>query len=293
MRRSARVATTAFALILFLAGCVGPSEPRSDRAFEDVDDSRGSIRGRVLDVEIVPIPAVDVTLLDTDFVAATDDEGLFTFQGLEPGEYTIAATKNGYASVATTVAVNAGEVSQATVTMTATSLHVPYHESRVFVALLDCSWAAATATFPCVPIDRVTGQNVTGDQSAWRFVIPAPGLANVLHEMVWTAQPTGREMKVVITEPNQPVFVGGVSRFFLFNQGPSPLRAWLTPGVTAVGGSIPFDGNESVLYSAYIRGSERNNTVPAALYIDQRANNWFTFFYNRPGPIDYTALPDA
>jgi hypothetical protein len=65
------------------------------------------------------------------------------------------------------------------------------------------------------------------------------------------------------------------------------------PGLTAPGGTVAFNGNRSVTYEAFIRGSETNATVPAALYVDHRADNWFTFFYNRRGSPEFTALSDG
>jgi hypothetical protein len=286
---------TAVALVCTLAaGCIGPgASGTAPASIGGLDGDLGAIRVQVVDLEIVPVEVADVSIVGTPFLMQTDGAGQAFFAQLSPGEYVIAVSKQGYAETTGKAFVSAGEVASVAVTLTAIASNVPYHDTQVFVALLDCSWAAAGATFPCVPIDRVTGQNITGDESAWRFTIPASGLANVLHEMTWNPQPTGREMKVVMTPPNQPVFVGGVSAFYMLNQGPSPLRMWLTPGVVAAGGSIPFDGNESTPYSAYIRGSERNNTAPLALYIEQRAENWFTFFYNRAGSPEYTALPDV
>lgn len=276
-----------------LPGCVGAGSEASGVDAFGGDESLGAIRGVVVDAEIVPVKAADVELVGHGKVATTDAGGAFSFSALEPGTYTLVASKAGYAGAESAVAVAAGQVAAVSLALTPVALNVPYHETILIVALLDCSWAITSATFPCVPIDRVTGQNITGDRSAWKFSIPAAGLANLLHEMEWSPQPIGREMKVVITEPNQPVFIGGVTRFYLVNQGPTPLRAWLEHGKVAVGGSVAFDGNESTRYDAYIRGSPSNNTIPqAALYIDQRANNWFTFFYNRPGNPDFTALPD-
>lgn len=279
--------------MLVTAGCVGGAagEQGSRKGAAHLDESYFA-RGLVVDSEFVPLADAAVVATPGDRVATTGPDGTFELGPLAPGAYRIEASKAGYQAFAVAVVIAQSNPERLLFTLIPVASTVPYHSTQLFVALLDCSWATFGATFPCVPIDRVTGQNITGDRSKWKFEIPDPGLANLLHEMEWKPQATGRDMKISITEPNQPVFIGGVTKFYLFRFGGSPLRSWLWPEKVAPGGSVPFDGNQSAKYDAFIRGSETNQTVPFALYVEQRANNWFTFFYNRPGRSDFSALPD-
>lgn len=293
MGPTARPQAAALVLLLATAGCVGglANDDASAPRAADLDESY-FVRGLVVDSEFVPVADAAVTAAPGDWVATTGPDGAFELGPLAPATYRVEASKPGYKASALDVVVAQASPERLLITLIPVASHVPYHTTVLFVALLDCSWATFGATFPCIPIDRVTGQNITGDRSRWKFQIPDPGLANLLHEMEWKPQATGRDMKISITEPNQPVFIGGVTKFYLFRFGGSPLRSWLWPGQIAPGGSVPFDGNQSAKYDAFIRGSETNHTIPFVLYIEQRANNWFTFFYNRPGPPDFTALPD-
>ncbi len=279
-------------IVLPWAGCLGGS-PSTPSDADGPDGDGVMLRGLVVDTEFFPLDEAAVTLAGSDETTVTDGNGTFELGPVAVGSaFTLVVEKMGYLDQEV-AGQAAADDRQILVTLTPTALDVPFHETFVHVALLDCSWAILSATFPCVPIDRVTGQNITGDRSEWNFEIPYDGLADLLHEMTWQEQATGKDMKIVMTDPGEAVFVGGVSNFYLSRAGGDPLRSWLVPGQVGPGGDVPFDGNESREYRAFIRGSESNMTVPvAAIYIEHRADNWFSFFYNRAGPRDFTALPD-
>ncbi len=68
----------------------------------------GGIRGVVVDASIVPVPDATVTLKETGATTTTDDKGGFIFNDLQPGFYSMEATKQLYDKVQATTQVVAG-----------------------------------------------------------------------------------------------------------------------------------------------------------------------------------------
>jgi len=102
-------------LAVALAGCSenpGNEKPDDD-AFEDLPgeplpEGKGVIRGIVLDVAILPIPAVTVKLQGPNLETTTNENGAFVFSGVEPGTYFLQASKPGYDKIQAQVTVVAG-----------------------------------------------------------------------------------------------------------------------------------------------------------------------------------------
>ncbi|HLE47129.1 MAG TPA: carboxypeptidase-like regulatory domain-containing protein, partial [Candidatus Thermoplasmatota archaeon] len=59
----------------------------------------GSIEVTVVTSELQPVAQAEVVLFGTAFAAYTDEAGIVTFTGLEPGNYTVVAAKPGYKAV--------------------------------------------------------------------------------------------------------------------------------------------------------------------------------------------------
>ena len=99
---------------LLLAGCSdgGPKAGATDvpASVQDVEvtSTTGAIRGVVIDETITPIVAATITLAGLERTASTADDGGFVFNGLEPGDYFLSASKAGYATVQSTATVRAG-----------------------------------------------------------------------------------------------------------------------------------------------------------------------------------------
>lgn len=60
-----------------------------------------ALTGFVVDAETQqPIPGVELKIEGTETTAQTDEQGTFSFSGLQPGTYTITASPEGYEEVA-------------------------------------------------------------------------------------------------------------------------------------------------------------------------------------------------
>ena len=108
-----RVWVTAVAIALMLAGCAEETPEPIEEDFtleEDLEatETTGVIRGVVVDSAIVPIVGATITISTTGQSTATNEDGAFGFDGLEPGTYFFEVTKLGYAPVQQSADVEAG-----------------------------------------------------------------------------------------------------------------------------------------------------------------------------------------
>lgn len=77
----------------------GPVEPTPTRAPVAQDRGTGTIAGRVLDASGATVPRTRVILRDVtgrEFETAADDDGVFEFLGVPPGDYSLDAQSPGF-----------------------------------------------------------------------------------------------------------------------------------------------------------------------------------------------------
>ena len=127
--------------LLLLAGC---SQDPGSAAVElgdgsqvqlkdaDATASRGAISGVVVDEAIRPVAGALLTLLGPQASATSDENGLFTFERLEPGLYTVAANATGYFPAQTTAEVLAGDVAKVRMVLPLDTTPKPYHTTLKF-----------------------------------------------------------------------------------------------------------------------------------------------------------------
>lgn len=103
----------------------------------DENGGMGMISGSVSDMTTgEPVPTVNVTLLPGGKSTVTGTDGSFSFEGLEPGVYTVEIRKEGYSSNTGEVMVRAGETAQShlligrqTASLTADKTELDFGES--------------------------------------------------------------------------------------------------------------------------------------------------------------------
>lgn len=296
---------------LILAGCTsnGATSVPNDADIArpgDVDPTLpGYIHVQVVDIEIVPIEGASVFVMPGNHVGTTSINGTVSIGPLEPGEYVVAIEKAGYRGDEKSVFLTEDIATRLTFTITPVATNVPYFETQIRVTFIQCGIGSSipelgSANIPCtvMNLNYQTGQNITQDSDVFLLQITQPNLANLLVETDWVPRLYAHDMLFAIVgkgQVNTAVSAGGVASFEyrVRNSGGPPLTTWVTPGVVNPGGSVPFDGNVSAEYDAVARGVARNSTLQYfALYLDHRVNNFVTFFYNRPGQLAFSALPD-
>ena len=138
-----------------LAGCAGGSPDPLEDAGEDapeleVTDTTGGIRGIVVDQSIVPVAGAKV-VLSGGRNTTTDEEGLFRFTALEPGDYFVSVSKLGYTSVQQAATVEAGVADPPIVKILLTRLTTaqPYLDHYKLDGYYECGFALPFITDSC------------------------------------------------------------------------------------------------------------------------------------------------
>ncbi len=210
----------ALLMIASLAGCADAAEPTADEELA-IDDSleatetTGVIRGVVVDPAITPIAGVTVRIASLGVETETDGEGLFGFDGLEPGSYFLEASKLGYVSAQTSTSVQAAvdKPPAVRIMLSADPATTPNFLSFTFKGHMACSLSY-------IALCGVGGQQYTGDSFLATFPIDSPP-DHATIESVWKGtQPTGDQMNL-----NFGATPAGPGTTFNTSQGPSPLFA--------------------------------------------------------------------
>ena len=117
------------ALAMPWAGCIGAessdnrtSSSAAPAAVPTAAADTGSIAGRAVDEEQVPIEGVGVVIAETRNSTKSDGSGRFTFNGLQPGTYTLLTGRAGFKEQAKKVDVLPGEIIEVTVMLKAIAL---------------------------------------------------------------------------------------------------------------------------------------------------------------------------
>jgi hypothetical protein len=292
---------------LSFAGCVDGSGKSVAPGGPNVELDQGaiSIRGLVMDDELVPIAGASIVDAGSDRTAMTDLQGVFVLGPLEEGQHALTASKAGYESVSLAVQVFNEPVDGIRFLLSAVATDVPYHETTNHVTFVNCASYNPIGGLPCTKlVDYVAGTSLSPEESfAFPFQVPSPGLADMLIEMTWTPQAFASDMLFKMqTPPGQPATA--LSQSYFAMEGGKPLRGWVTANIDndgEDGGWAVFDAEpKKVTYEGMTIWSDNNATIPGVpgvlsgwtFYFNHRAETWMTFFYNRPGTRDYTALPD-
>jgi protocatechuate 3,4-dioxygenase beta subunit len=102
------------------------------------DENYGAISGTVYDANTEePISRVTLYTVPSTAVILSDEQGAFDFERLSPATYLLIARKTGYDSAAITVAVEAGFVSQANLSLTPSDTTEPPQYAKLEGYVLD------------------------------------------------------------------------------------------------------------------------------------------------------------
>jgi hypothetical protein len=137
----------------------------------DPEDIHGAISGVVVDDAIFPVPGATVGIRDRDLSATADEDGLFAFEGMPPGLYTLEVRKEGHAAGLGTVNVKSGQVAKAVVQSPRLPFVAPYHATWAFDEVRtpdDLIWGTAGNHEHVVALDHPLKTLVL--ESAWQGI---------------------------------------------------------------------------------------------------------------------------
>jgi hypothetical protein len=181
--------------------------------------------------------------------------------------------------------------------LTPTATNVPYHQTQAFAATIGCAVSTPGGRMTCGLLKQLTGVQVAPDTSVFKFKILNEGLASLLMETAWRPATTFANTLSVNTldvAGDQATCANG-NKCYTENFGKSPVRITAIPGkrVIDVDPYAAFPGDVGHAFNVYLMPPFGTVDNPAMLYLGQRTDSYLTFFYNRVGPSDFTALADA
>jgi hypothetical protein len=284
MRRS--VALSALLLTVLFAGCSGSpgggaAEPEPD-AFDDVEvtETTGAIRGIVVSEAIVPIADVLVALTDGRN-QTTDAEGAFVFNGLEPGDYFVSASKAGYLSQQQSATVVAGGEPPITKILLPADIGAqPFSELYQWTGFLQCGAnLIVRSANPCA---------FTGSDNVHVFEWSAngriPDFAQA--EAIWTGtQPAGNWLAMNFHDPNGAT--GTESCYTVNSESPAILNVTMEEIVACEG-----EEAEKLTVRLFPGASDGTPSQPTVL-ANQQYDVYIQYFFGFVPRAGYTLAADG
>lgn len=322
---------------ILLSGCVGAdaeiaSTPAptsvAPAAPAEVSETTGAVIGTVTDDEQVPLAGVTVGILELGVQTTTDLAGQFTFNNLEPGQYSLQFALLGYAGAAKRIEIVAGEIASTVAFLSRIVIDVAYHYTLQQKGLLGC--AVQTEGIPTgLPfgspglsacglgqiITLLTGQD-TSDidkfRTVWKLTDPSTAWNTTVLEMTWqSTQALGSGLSVIWEvdlcsgDPNLR-FAGPIV-------GRSPLIARTEaaeiqaivakssiPNNCLQQGLVESDTSDicnvdkcDIQARVFSDAETTGQDVDVGVSLQQTFEQFMTNFYYEAGPGDFTALADA
>jgi hypothetical protein len=220
-------------MAFLLAGC---SDPSADAAGDGADapaDS-GTLSGVVVDAAIRPLPGASILLVPGDHNATTDEAGAFSFPDLQPGDYKLSASLEGYFATTIAVTVLAGESPPVRVVLEIEASETRFANLYKYDGVYECGF---WPTNGCANVNIVTGImlcetpapcfNATTDSSIFLQWVD-PGMQFLQTEMSW--EPTfdfGKELGFGVGGANREELQRGIAPGYNYTEGQSPLMVTL------------------------------------------------------------------
>lgn len=288
--RLGAIPASIIALVL-LAGCTGTQAPAAGPtstvhgvADVEFDGEGGLVAGMVLASDMTPVPEADVILGGVANVTA-DASGVFEFQNVPPGRYTVTAHADGFHADSRSVDVLADQRTEVRFELDAIPVDEPYAETSVGVGHICLGVNVA---------DRYLVFSSMCDSEETVFVgFPAlPGVTTVVTEMEWT-QTTGLTSDTLMVR----LWQGG-SRSGTFDcefcygeaVGPSPLFLRVEGPLEGVENASEADEPR---LDAYVRvPPSQQNAGGVNVVFDQRVTIYNSLFYVEAAPPNFSALAD-
>lgn len=144
-------------IVMTLAGCSESSGPAEEEpaGLENLDleatEDTGVIRGVVVDETFQVVAGATIIVTPGDLEATSDEDGVFGFQGLEPGTYFLSVSAVGFNSVQQSVEVVAGisDPKATRVLLTSDPGSLPYSEGYQWRGHLGCTVRVPTRGQSC------------------------------------------------------------------------------------------------------------------------------------------------
>ena len=272
------------AAVLLLAGCAGGKPTATDPlATEDEgalpEGILNVLLGTVVGPDQAPLMNATVEISSLTLLTNTTEAGEYEFVNLEPRDYYVSVSKEGFVTKSARAIVEDGRVFELDFQLEEKSLATPYNTTLPFRGFISCQFAYATNP------ENVQYQDCGGAVDANNKVVKeyeiGPNSAQVIMDAEWVPKQDLAERLTMIVESvgfgHQDIIFGQVS-------GPSPLRMPIDPLVMRK--YYPTGGKIRVTFSA--SPSLDNDYLDVGLAFQQDYKLYATVFYIDPGPPGFS-----
>ena len=291
------------ALLVALTALAGCSEDPQEQVPDEFDgrgpdlvatDDTGILRGVVVDATVTPVGGVTISLTD-GASTQSDAEGLFGFDGLEPGTHFFTAGKPGFFEVQSSAEVVAGEERPpiVRVQLERDEAFNPYSSTLQYTGFYQCGTSfLVVCGAPKIVAEELLGQeDPLGIDTSTNTFYFDKDLQFLQVEMVWeSTQALSPELTFqveALDDGCRPLEgLGGAEMGR--GGGPSPLRARVDNATLEHYQVNPVDCGA---YLSVFAGGAQG--TPAGFSIEQRFDWFITAFYGYEPPEDWWFIHDG
>jgi hypothetical protein len=278
-------------LTVLAAGCMGHAEPKSALPAPTTTDPYSLpegvdniLRGRVSDPDQTPLMGANVEIISLQMNQTTDGAGAFEFRNLEPHDYLVVVSYEGYRTKTQRAIVEDGRIFELNFQLEQKPNLTPYNETTPFRGVISCEFAYATNP-ENVETVSCGGQDPNNKQAKTFHV--NQNAAQIQIEAVWqrTAE-SSKNLAMTI----ESVGFGHQDIQFGRQHGDSGIKMTISQTLAqkyyANGGDVLVTMNAA----PSVTGDEA--ALDAGLAVQQDFDLYFTVFYIEPGPPTFRFVPE-
>ncbi len=262
------------------------------------------VSGLVQSDALVPLGGANVTIPELGLKLATDGNGRFTFPGVQPSIYTVAAEHAGFAR---TSMVARPEVTSLIFILPRAAPTQPYNVTLPpFHGFLECASEELIISGPCdIVVQEYGHTTVFQNQSAFQFRTDL-AWKTIVVDLVFdkTNNPGIAGMREVLRLQNSTATLGTYEQYGRFH-GAQSFSTRIEAGQTYEGGIAPVphnvtdfrvdfyaegNGYHKVCYPIDLPGHPADCLLGVGGAVDLRFDAYVTIFYVDPAPAGFTLL---
>lgn len=292
VRVDARPILTAILIVaIAFAGCSSGGEDAGGELTAPSDGSIGDGTSRlvvlVTDDTLLPLQNVSVALLEVeDSLRMTNADGHASYDGLEPGSYTVAVQRLGYESVAKKVTLEPDAEQTVSVELRSVVVAATFFESFPYVGHLGCGAGVVvtTVTWNCVVSSN---HQVTWDTEVRGDVM------TILGELVWERSSSfSAQAFNLVAGMDETCNPCSFEHGYGGQTGPSPVILRVDGDDGGLDGMEDPKATYEVRHRIWVPGDSGEATM-VVIVLEQPVELWVTTFYGEPMAAGFTAIPDA
>lgn len=275
-------------LLAALSGCAAGKAkevppPVTDDPYALPEGVTNILQGTVVGPDQAPLESALVEVISLDLNQTTNEGGEYRFENLEPRDYLVVVTKDGYKTKTQRAIIEDGKIFELNFQLDERPALAPYSSLMLFRGFISCQ--IAYATNPENVQYQDCGSADPNNKAAREFDLE-PGGAQAQIEAFWVAKQEGAKY---LTMQVESVGFGHQDIIFGSQSGQSGLKMVISQSLMEK--YYPQGGTLRVAMSAAPGVLGDQQPVDFGLAFQQDFEVYLTVFYVEPGPVDYTAKP--